>query len=106
MKYAYLVLALLGTVLPYVFFVDFFQTSGLAPGGFIAALFTNGATGGFTVDLVVSSVAFWLYIVVRWRKHSGPAPWPFVALNLLIGLSCALPLFLYVDTLRQEKAAA
>ncbi len=29
-------------------------------------------------------------------RGDGPSPWPFVAVNLMIGLSCALPLYLYM----------
>ena len=60
-----------------------------------AAVFANGAAGGFTVDLVISSVAFWIFTFARSRNGKGPAPIPFVAGNLLVGLSFALPLYLY-----------
>lgn len=90
----YLLLAAFGTVLPYVFFFTFFQAEG--PGGdFVGALFVNGAAGGFTVDLVVSSLAFWLFLFAEARRTGVRRPWIFLLLNLLIGLSCALPLFLW-----------
>jgi L-alanine-DL-glutamate epimerase-like enolase superfamily enzyme len=43
----YLVLAVLGALVPWVFFFHFFQVEGLA-GDFVGALFANGAAGGFT----------------------------------------------------------
>ena len=66
---------------------------------FIAALFVNGAAGGFTADLLISSLVFWTYMFSR--KADGPKMWPFVALNLAIGLSCALPAYLWA-TAKQE----
>ncbi|MEE8244551.1 MAG: DUF2834 domain-containing protein [Pseudomonadales bacterium] len=89
----YLFLAILGAVVPYVFFLDFFAVEGLALGGFVAALFANGAAGGFTADLLITSLVFWIVIFTR---RDGPAAWPFVLVNLTIGLSCALPAYLYV----------
>ena len=89
----YLVLAVLGALAPYAFFLDFFATNGLALGGFVTALFTNGAAAGFTADLLITSLVFWIYLFSR---RDGPAAWPFVIVNLTIGLSCALPAYLYV----------
>ena len=91
MRLWYLILAVLGAVVPWIFFAGFFGENGASLGGFLQALFANGAAGGFSADLLISSVVFWLWMFSR----SGPAPWPFVLVNLSIGLSCALPAYLY-----------
>ena len=96
----YLLLAAIGAVLPWVFFAGFFSAEGLA-GDFIGALFANGAAGGFTTDLLISSLVFWMFLFPEARRVGVTAPWLFVVVNLLIGLSCALPLFLW----RRELAA-
>ncbi len=95
MKNLYLILAILGAVVPYVFFINFFGSEGLDLIGFIAALFVNGAAGGFTADLLISSFVFWLFMFSR--QNEGPKPWVFIALNLTIGLSCALPAYLWAN---------
>ena len=100
MKNIYLVLAIVGAVVPYVFFLDFFAASGVDLGGFVGALFVNGAAGGFAADLLITSAVFWIYLFSR---SEGPSPWPFIVLNLTIGLSCALPAYLYVVTRRAEQ---
>ena len=100
MKAFYLVLAIVGAIVPLVFFAQFFS-AGQGPGqvDFISALFVNGAAGGFSADLFISSFVFWAYM---WNKRAnGPNMWTFVALNLLIGLSCALPAYLYAQELRR-----
>ena len=97
MKNLYLLLAILGAVIPYFFFVQFFSAEGLALGRFVSALFANGAAGGFSADLLISSLVFWLYMHQQRKRNAGPALLPFVALNLLIGLSCALPAYLYAQ---------
>ena len=93
MKHAYLVLAILGAVLPIMFFLGFFHAEMTGPTGFLPALFANSAAAGFTADLLITSVVFWLYM---FTAKAGPKPWLFVVLNLCIGLSCALPAYLYV----------
>ena len=96
MRNIYLVLAILGAVIPYLFFFDFFQREGLNIPLFVKSLFVNGAAGGFTADLLIASVAFWLFMFSEKRKDLNmPAPYLFVALNLTIGLSCALPAYFY-----------
>ena len=94
MKHVYLVLAVTGAVVPYVFFVEYFGTHGLSLVGFLSALFANNAAAGFAADLFLSSFVFWLYMFSR---PAAPRPWLFIGLNLLVGLSCALPAYLYAD---------
>lgn len=94
-KNLYLILAIVGAIVPYVFFIDFFASEGLALTGFVSGLFVNGAAGGFSADLLITSAVFWTYLFSR---NDGPKAWPFVLINLTIGLSCALPLYLYMVT--------
>jgi hypothetical protein len=92
MKQTYLVLAIIGAVVPIAFFLGFFHAEMIGPAGFVPALFANSAAAGFTADLLITSVVFWLYM---FSAKAGPKPWLFVLLNLCIGLSCALPAYLY-----------
>ncbi len=93
LKTIYLLLAILGAVIPIAFFADFVAENGLDLIAFVAALFVNGAAGGFTADLLISSFVFWIYMFSN--QQGGPKPWAFIALNLCIGLSCALPAYLW-----------
>jgi hypothetical protein len=54
-------------------------------------------------DVLISSLVFW--VVITARRPAGPTPWPFIVLNCSIGLSCALPAYLYVCA-RRESAVA
>ena len=103
MKNVYLVLAIVGAVVPYLFFFGFFADHGLDLPTFVGALFANGAAGGFTADLLITSAVFWLYMFTR---EGGPSPWLFIVLNLSIGLSCALPAYLYVLAREAEASPA
>jgi len=97
MKNVFLTLAIIGALVPFYFFEQHFRLNGYGLADFIAGIFATPAASGFTADLLITSLAFWIYM---FSARSGgtrvPNPWPFVALNLLIGLSCALPAYLYV----------
>ena len=101
----YLILAVVGAVVPWVFFIRFFQAEGLA-GPFVPALFANGAAGGFTADLLVSSLVFWIFLFAEGRRTGVSRLWVYVVVNLAIGLSCALPLFLWAREGSQASAIA
>jgi hypothetical protein len=92
----------MGFVVPYFFFFQFIQTEGLNIPAFISALFVNSAASGFSADLLLSSLIFWVFMFQQLRKPNSPKPYLFIALNLTIGLSCALPAYLYV----REKTSA
>lgn len=92
MRQFYLIWAIVGAVIPLMFFAGFFHSEMVDPMGFIPALFANSAAGGFAADILISSAVFWGYM---FASKDGPKPWLFIALNLCIGLSCALPAYLY-----------
>lgn len=96
----YLLLAVVGAVVPWLFFARFFAAEGLG-GAFIPALFVNGAAGGLTADLLISSLVFWIFLFAEARRTGVGRTWIYIVINLAIGLSCALPLFLWA----RERAA-
>lgn len=101
MKRVYLLLAVIGAIVPYLGFIDFMRSDGVAFGGFVDAWFANGAVSGLSADLILSSITFLVFMLSR----RGPNPLPFVAVNLAIGLSCALPAYLYFCAAREDGAA-
>jgi hypothetical protein len=103
MKNIYLLTAIVGAVIPYGFFVQHFSSVGLGLPDFVAALFANPAAAGFTTDLLITSGVFWVYMLQKKNHSRGPSPLPFIAINLAIGLSCALPAYLYVMEGRNEN---
>jgi len=94
-KSTYLLLAAFGGVIPYYFLFQHFQLHGFSIGMFARAVFANDAASGFAADLLITSVVFWIMMIREYRRSKGPGPALFIALNLLIGLSCALPAWLY-----------
>ena len=95
MKNVYLTLAIRGALVPYWFLFQFISVEGLNLPGFLSALFANGAVGGLSADLFISSFVFWLAMYQQRSQGKGPNIMPYVLLNLLVGLSSALPAYLY-----------
>ena len=93
MKGVYLTGAILGAVLPYYFFTQYLLEPGDA--GFVQQLFATAPAGGFTTDLLITSAVFWIWSYGEARRLGMRRWWSYVVINLLIGLSCAFPLFLY-----------
>jgi len=102
MKNLYLGLAILGTIVPYVFFLQFFAQAGVNLPAFVGGLFANGAAGGFSADLLITSLVFWLYLY----EQREPKLWMYVILNLTIGMSSAVPLYLYLTADRRAAASS
>ncbi len=104
MKTLYLILAVVGAVVPYMFFIQHFSSEGIGLVGFVRALFANPAASGFTADLLITSSVFWIFMFQQHKRGKGPRPVIFIVLNLLIGLSCAFPAYLYARE-REQRAS-
>jgi hypothetical protein len=100
----YLSLCVLGLVLPYSQVVPFLQEHGLDLRLIVQQLFANRISSFFGLDVIVSSVVLLIFMRVERRKLGMRRLWlPLVAL-LTVGVSLALPLFLYLREARQELA--
>ncbi len=103
MKSFYLICSVVGTVIPIAFFVPFIYREGFAFQRFVAELFVNGPSSGFTMDLVISSFVFWCFAGSLLKKEGAIRLLPlFIVLNLAIGLSCALPAFCFWFVQKQK----
>jgi len=97
MKNLYLVLAIVGAIVPYVFYFQFIQTEGMNFPLFISSIFANNPARGFTADVLMATGVFWVFIFHRASQSKGPKPALFFVLSWTIGLSCALPAYLYAN---------
>ena len=96
LRTTWLLLAIAGAIAPWYWMAGYMAEYPLDIGAFLAAATTNDVARAFVADLLVSSLVFWVYMFAR--RSTGPAPWPFIAINLLIGLSCALPAYLWAGS--------
>lgn len=106
MKRVYLALALLGLVVPYYLIGSII----LETGGFGLALFfqqalANNSTRLLAVDLTISVLAFWSFMIHESRRLGIRYWWAFLLLTGAVGLCCAVPTFLYVRQSRIEAVS-
>ncbi|WP_041577492.1 DUF2834 domain-containing protein [Bdellovibrio bacteriovorus] len=102
MRQTWIILAVLGTVVPFYFLVPFFAEPGASVSLFLELLFANSVSRFFAVDLVISSLAFLIWSFVDSRKNSINGWWMVLASNLMVGLSLALPLYFYKRSSSQK----
>ena len=105
-KHIYLVLAAIGFVAPYYFFISFLAAHGLDGKEFVGELFGTRISTFFAADLLVSCVVFVRYLGQESSRYSIKHSWVYILALLTVGLSFALPLFLYARESRVESMAA
>ncbi|MDZ8079002.1 MAG: DUF2834 domain-containing protein [Nostoc sp. DcaGUA01] len=103
LKTIYLLLCILGLVLPYSQFVPFLLEHGLDIKLFVEQLFANQISGFFGMDLIVSSLVFWTFVFTEGTRLKMQNLWIYVACNLLVGVSLGLPLFLFMRQRQLEQ---
>lgn len=94
-QYLYLLLALLGAVLPYSQLVPFLREHGFDLRLLVEQLFANRISAFFGLDVLISSVVLWVFVFVEGRRRKMRHLWVYILSNLAVGVSLALPLFLY-----------
>ena len=95
MKSLWLLLAVLGAVLPLAVFFGAIPAVPVVEGGLLSAFYANRAAGAASTDVVWSSLVFWVAMAADCRARQRAFPWWILPVNLLIGLSAALPLYLW-----------
>ena len=104
LKTLYLVLCVVGTVLPYSQLIPFISTNGLDIPLLVDQMFANRIAGFFGLDVIVSSIVLWVFVFNEGRRNGVRHLWAPIVANLAVGVSLGLPLFLYMRETQQEKA--
>jgi len=94
-KNIYLILAILGFVVPYYFFLQVPGENGFDLPRLLQPMFSNNLLRGVAVDLMISVIAFWVFVFAEANKLEMNPPWLYLLATLLVGLCFAIPLFLY-----------
>lgn len=98
-KYVYLALFIVGSIVPYLAFVPWVMDHGVDISRLVEELFANRISAFFGLDVIIATIVFWVFI--NWEgKRVGVPLWPPIIASLLIGVSSALPLFLFLRECR------
>ena len=100
-KSTYLLLFIIGTVIPYVSFVPWVIEHGFDLSRMVEELFANRISAFFGLDVIVSAIVLWVFIAFEGTQKGVRHTWAPVVASLAIGVSAGLPLFLYL----RESAA-
>ncbi len=95
-RWLFLALAVWGSIHPMYYFVTWFQTNSWDIMAMVDAWHVNAATSGLVWDLTIAAIALtvWvLYEVVTRRHWAGLIAVP---ATFCIGVSCGLPLYLFL----------
>ena len=95
MKNFYLIAAAIGAVAPYATYYGYLA---YVPGssGALSLAWGNPIAAATLTDFTISCLVFWPFVFVESKKLGVRYWWLFVVTNIFIGLSFALPAFLYV----------
>ena len=100
----FLVLCLLGVVLPLYQFIPWVLTNGLNTSLFIEELFSTRIGAFFGLDVIVSALVLVVFIISEGKKLNIPRLWLPILATFSIGVSFGLPLFLYLRQLKIDQA--
>ena len=103
LPWIYLVLAVLGAVLPWQANLEFIQSSasgGFDLSGFISDANLTAASRSLSRDLLVAASAFTIWIVIEGRRLEVKGWRLTLLMCVIVSFACGGPLFLY---LRQRR---
>ena len=103
LRHLYLALCVVGTAAPYWKFVPWVMDNGLNLSLLCQEFFATRIGAFFGLDVVVSAIVLFVFIVTEGRRIALPRLWLPAIATLLVGVSLGLPLFLF---LRQRKLDA
>ena len=103
-KTFYLALCLLGAVLPYWQFVPWVAQNGLNMPLFFHQLFANRISAFFGMDVFVSAATLLVFMRTESSRLRIAGRWQPVVALVFVGVSLALPLFLFMRERSLEQA--
>ena len=103
MKIFYLIAAIIGAIAPYA---TYFGYLAYVPGasGVLSLAWGSPIAAATLVDFTISCLVFWPFVFAESRRSGIRYWWLFIVANIFIGLSFALPAFLYVREQQRSRA--
>lgn len=105
----YLLLTIVGAIAPWSVLLTFFLQNGFSLNLFLQNVFANNVASAIAIDLLICVDVFFCFSFIELKRLGLSRRWLFlyVVVTFGIGLSCALPLFLYwreraLETLKVE----
>ena len=97
MKKLFLVLCILGVILPYYRLYYFLLENNWSMSGFWADIYSNHAISMITMDITVAATSYLVFIIYKFynKKIDGRSFIKYMLSLFLVGFSLSMPLYLY-----------
>lgn len=103
LKHIYLLLFILGVIIPSSQFISFLSENGLDIPLLFHQLFANRISAFFGLDVIISAVVLLVLIFTEGRKENIRHMWIPVLATLAVGVSAGLPLYLYMREYQKSE---
>ena len=103
LRLLWLALALWGAIHPMYWFVTYMMETGTGLSGLIDAWYVNASTTGLTWDLTIAAIALTAWVIAETLRSRDWLRLLAIPATFCIGVSCGLPLYLY---LRERSSVA
>jgi len=98
LRLLYLALAIWGAIHPMSYFILWFRQNGWSLGGLIDSWYVHPGTEGLVWDLTIAAIALTVWVIAEvWARRNWLGLLAIPA-TFGIGLSCGLPLYLFLRT--------
>ena len=95
-RHLYLLLAVVGAILPMYYFVSWFQANAWSLGDMVEAWNVNDAATGLVWDLTVSAVVLTVWALAETLSNRRWLNLLAIPATFCIGVSCGFPLYLWL----------
>ncbi len=95
-KIIYLLLALLGTIVPISHFISFIMEKGLDYKLFLNHMFLNDISSFFSDNVLISALVLLVFVILENIKEPIRFSWLALIGTCFIGISFGLPFFLFL----------
>lgn len=106
MGYFFLGLSFLGAVAPYSFIGQFIMTHGLNMAEFKAQMWATPIGSFMAAAFLIASLVTLIFVFTEGRRLKMKGLWLPLLASIVVGVSCALPLFLYLRSMVINKDAS
>ena len=103
MKNIYLLLMIVGLVLPYSQFMGWLGENGIDPGLLTEEIINSKLSLFAWLDVVISAIVLIVFILYEGQKLKMNRLWIPIVGTLSVGVSFGLPLFLYLREIHLQK---
>jgi hypothetical protein len=98
LRMIYLALAVWGAIHPMYYFIQWFSENGVDIMGMVDAWHANAASSGLVWDLTIAAIALTVFVIAEVAVRRNWIGLIAIPATFCIGVSCGLPLYLFLRT--------